>query len=84
MLTLQDNDMGVVSVLMGDVRMISFDYDEDDRKSHKSAHALGRAFIAGWTARSALMVVGYKDGIPIYGAPKVNEAGVPVYEGRAA
>lgn len=79
-LTNFDNDEGKVLVVLGSVELAGFPYDPSDRAAQRAAHAEARAFIRGWSMRAALSVTGYSNGAPVYAAPKVNEAGIPVFE----
>ena len=71
MLRICDQDKGVVSVMDGIAEVYSVHYDPDDCESQKRAHYKAFGFIDGakWQQSKSI------------GAPKVNSAGVPVFEG---
>jgi hypothetical protein len=71
MLRTSDQDEGEVFVLDGSTEVWSVAYDPDSRESQKQAHYEAHIFIAGAKWQQAKSI----------GAPKVNSAGVPVFEG---
>ena len=71
MLSIHDDDEGTVSVMEGQRPIWKAFYHTDNHASQKVAHFAAHAFKDGAKWQQAKSI----------GAPKVNSAGVPVFEG---